>query len=135
MWALPTSRIKSTERVFVRDSNSLLWLLVRFFFFLRTPLFMFIFVTNLLFHPGESGLGKSTLINTLFNTTLYPPKEPLPPAAERPKTVAIESIGAGQFSLRDSWTVYVIFVGKTLYRYRGKRRSSSSYRCRYPWVW
>jgi len=44
---------------------------------------------------GESGLGKSTLVNTLFNTTLYPPKEPLPPAAERPKTVAIESIGAG----------------------------------------
>ncbi|KAG9222712.1 hypothetical protein CCMSSC00406_0004626 [Pleurotus cornucopiae] len=43
---------------------------------------------------GESGLGKSTLINTLFNTTLYPPKEPLPPAADRPKTVAIESIGA-----------------------------------------
>lgn len=46
---------------------------------------------------GESGLGKSTLINTLFNTTLYPPKEPLPPAAERPKTVAIESIGAGTY--------------------------------------
>jgi len=44
---------------------------------------------------GESGLGKSTLINTLFNTTLYPPKEPLPPTADRPKTVAIESIGAG----------------------------------------
>ncbi|KIY65147.1 Septin [Cylindrobasidium torrendii FP15055 ss-10] len=43
---------------------------------------------------GESGLGKSTLVNTLFNTTLYPAKEPLPPSAERPKTVAIESIGA-----------------------------------------
>ncbi|KAF9646122.1 septin AspB [Thelephora ganbajun] len=43
---------------------------------------------------GESGLGKSTLINTLFNTKLYQPKEPLPPSAERPKTVAIESISA-----------------------------------------
>ncbi|PWN54147.1 putative cell division control protein CDC3 [Violaceomyces palustris] len=43
---------------------------------------------------GESGLGKSTLINTLFNTTLYPRKEPLPPHQERPKTVAIESISA-----------------------------------------
>ncbi|KAH9947143.1 septin AspB [Amylocystis lapponica] len=43
---------------------------------------------------GESGLGKSTLINTLFNTTLYPGKEALPPSAERPQTVAIESISA-----------------------------------------
>lgn len=43
---------------------------------------------------GESGLGKSTLINTLFNTTLYAEKEPLPPSAERPSTVAIESISA-----------------------------------------
>ena len=44
---------------------------------------------------GANGAGKSTLINTLFNTTLYPPKEIPPPSAERPKTVAIESIGAG----------------------------------------
>ncbi|CEH17779.1 probable cell division control protein cdc3 [Ceraceosorus bombacis] len=43
---------------------------------------------------GESGLGKSTLINTLFNTRLYPRKEIPPPHAERPKTVAIESISA-----------------------------------------
>ncbi|KDQ20658.1 hypothetical protein BOTBODRAFT_26671 [Botryobasidium botryosum FD-172 SS1] len=43
---------------------------------------------------GESGLGKSTLINTLFNTKLYPKKEPLPPSADRPQTVAIESISA-----------------------------------------
>jgi septin 7 len=43
---------------------------------------------------GESGLGKSTLINTLFNTTLYPPHVPTPPSSERAKTVAIESIGA-----------------------------------------
>jgi len=50
-----------------------------------------------LFCIGESGLGKSTLINTLFNTTLYPGKEPLPPSAERPQTVSIESISAGVF--------------------------------------
>ncbi|KDN45453.1 putative cell division control protein CDC3 [Tilletiaria anomala UBC 951] len=43
---------------------------------------------------GESGLGKSTLINTLFNTTLYPRKEVPPPQAERHRTVAIESISA-----------------------------------------
>ncbi|KAB5592629.1 Cell division control protein 3 [Ceratobasidium theobromae] len=43
---------------------------------------------------GESGLGKSTLVNTLFNTTLYPPKEYLHPSAERSKTVSIESISA-----------------------------------------
>ncbi|KAF8527875.1 cell division control/GTP binding protein [Hysterangium stoloniferum] len=43
---------------------------------------------------GESGLGKSTLINTLFNTTLYPRKEALPPIAERPQTVSIQSISA-----------------------------------------
>ena len=48
---------------------------------------------------GESGLGKSTLINTLFNTTLYAPKEILAPSAERPKTVAIQSISAGQYTL------------------------------------
>lgn len=44
---------------------------------------------------GESGLGKSTLINTLFNTTLYPRKQVPPPHQERPKTVAIESISSG----------------------------------------
>lgn len=43
---------------------------------------------------GESGLGKSTLINTLFNTELYLEEEPLPPSAERPNTVKIESISA-----------------------------------------
>lgn len=48
-------------------------------------------------HQGESGLGKSTLINTLFNTTLYPRKEVAPPHQERPRTVAIESISAGTY--------------------------------------
>ncbi|KAL5340338.1 Septin-domain-containing protein [Aspergillus crustosus] len=44
---------------------------------------------------GESGLGKSTLVNTLFNTSLYPPKEPTGPSHDIiPKTVAIQSISA-----------------------------------------
>jgi len=44
---------------------------------------------------GESGLGKSTLINTLFNTSLYPPRESKPPSLDIiPKTVSIQSISA-----------------------------------------
>ncbi|KAK3066054.1 hypothetical protein LTS18_002077, partial [Coniosporium uncinatum] len=44
---------------------------------------------------GESGLGKSTLVNTLFNTSLYPPREAKQPSLDIiPKTVAIQSISA-----------------------------------------
>ncbi|WPG97895.1 Hypothetical protein R9X50_00067700 [Acrodontium crateriforme] len=44
---------------------------------------------------GESGLGKSTLVNTLFNTSLYPPKERKQPSLDfSPKTVGIQSISA-----------------------------------------
>lgn len=44
---------------------------------------------------GESGLGKSTLVNTLFNTSLYPPKESKQPSLDfAPKTVSISSISA-----------------------------------------
>ncbi|KAJ9236725.1 hypothetical protein DTO169E5_5495 [Paecilomyces variotii] len=44
---------------------------------------------------GESGLGKSTLVNTLFNTSLYPPKERAGPSHDIvPKTVSIQSISA-----------------------------------------
>ncbi|ORY84596.1 Septin [Neocallimastix californiae] len=43
---------------------------------------------------GESGLGKSTLINTLFNTSIYPNKEPKEPTNETPKTVEIQTITA-----------------------------------------
>ncbi|KAL1920835.1 uncharacterized protein VTP21DRAFT_11470 [Calcarisporiella thermophila] len=43
---------------------------------------------------GESGLGKSTLVNTLFNANLYPPKGEVDLSAEIPKTVQIQSISA-----------------------------------------
>ena len=44
---------------------------------------------------GESGLGKSTLVNTLFNTSLYPPKERKGPSLDiLPRTVSIQSISA-----------------------------------------
>ncbi|KAI8905528.1 Septin-domain-containing protein, partial [Gorgonomyces haynaldii] len=43
---------------------------------------------------GESGLGKSTLINSLFNTNLYPPKDSKEPTPETPKTVEIQAISA-----------------------------------------
>jgi septin 7 len=43
---------------------------------------------------GESGLGKSTLINTLFNTRLYPGKLNDQVPVESPKTVEIQSITA-----------------------------------------
>lgn len=39
-------------------------------------------------------MGKSTLVNTLFNTSLYPPKEDAVPSSETPKTVEIQAISA-----------------------------------------
>lgn len=41
---------------------------------------------------GESGLGKSTLVNTLFNRGLYDAKEPKDPAVETAKTVEINTV-------------------------------------------
>ena len=47
------------------------------------------------FRSGESGLGKSTLVNTLFNTSLYPPKENKQPSLDFAlKTVSVQSISA-----------------------------------------
>ncbi|RKP21059.1 hypothetical protein ROZALSC1DRAFT_27499 [Rozella allomycis CSF55] len=41
---------------------------------------------------GESGLGKSTMVNTLFNSYIYPAKEEKEPSHETPKTVEIQSV-------------------------------------------
>ncbi|KAF7317607.1 Septin-type G domain-containing protein [Mycena kentingensis (nom. inval.)] len=43
---------------------------------------------------GESGLGKSTLINTLFDSSICPRREHLHPSEERPKTISIDNIQA-----------------------------------------
>lgn len=43
---------------------------------------------------GESGLGKSTLVNTLFNTAIYPTKEAKELTNETPKTIDIQTITA-----------------------------------------
>jgi len=82
----PIYPINGTERVSAKDSTSTLWLLVRTYVLL---------LLRVLTDIGESGLGKSTLVNTLFNTSLYPPKERKPPSLDiSPKTVSIQSISA-----------------------------------------
>lgn len=43
---------------------------------------------------GESGLGKSTLVNTLFETSLYQPKTLPELGSESASTVGIENISA-----------------------------------------
>lgn len=42
-------------------------------------------------NTGESGLGKSTLVNTLFGTSLYPKKVPAEPTEDTPRTIDIQS--------------------------------------------
>lgn len=50
-----------------------------------------------LLSPGQSGLGKSTLINTLFKSKISR-KSVQPTSEERiPKTIEIKSITHGQF--------------------------------------
>jgi septin 7 len=43
---------------------------------------------------GESGLGKSTMINTIFNCKLYPEKQDQELTVETPKTINIQAITA-----------------------------------------
>ncbi|CAG8614378.1 32235_t:CDS:10 [Gigaspora margarita] len=54
---------------------------------------------------GESGLGKSTLVNTLFGTTLYPNKGETEPSDETPKTVEIQSLNIEENGVKLRLTV------------------------------
>lgn len=104
MWVLQTCPTKSTASQSRKASNSLAWLLVccciqgdrkregrgRIPFSSNVWLGWLAF----LFFQGESGLGKSTLVNTLFNTQLYPPKENVELTHEVPQTVEIQSTTA-----------------------------------------
>lgn len=84
----PTFQTNGTARVFGKDLTSMSWLLVRRRFILQSS-------SAYIFSLGESGLGKSTLVNTLFNTSLYPPKDRKGPSLDIiPKTVSIQSISA-----------------------------------------
>lgn len=86
---LPTYQTSGTAKAFARASILMLWLLVcdSYLKLCNSDILTIIL--------GESGLGKSTLVNTLFNTSLYPPKERKGPSLDIiPKTVSIQSISA-----------------------------------------
>ena len=84
-----TYQISGTAKAFARASILMLWSLV-------CDSYKRLYSSNILtIILGESGLGKSTLVNTLFNTSLYPPKERKGPSLDIiPKTVSIQSISA-----------------------------------------
>lgn len=84
-----TYQISGTAKACARASTLMSWSLVcDIYWILYNPDILLIIL-------GESGLGKSTLVNTLFNTSLYPPKERKGPSLDIiPKTVSIQSISA-----------------------------------------
>lgn len=87
MLGLLICQTNGTARVCARVSTSTSWLLVRVNIATACT-------SILILSTGESGLGKSTLVNTLFNTSLYPPKERKPPSLDISKTVSVQSISA-----------------------------------------
>lgn len=85
MLVSPIFLTKSTASLSRKVSNSLAWLLVSVSFSTSDIIWRWMII-------GESGLGKSTLVNTLFNSQLYPPKQNVEPSHETPQTVEIQSI-------------------------------------------
>lgn len=61
---------------------------------------------------GESGLGKSTLMNTLFNTCIYPGKENTEITSDTIKTIDLQSVSAGINKINS--------IQSLNHRYRGK---------------
>jgi septin family protein len=82
---------------------------------------------------GESGLGKSTLINTLFETKLYQPKVVPEPGTDRGKTVQIESISAGELRLT-AMHYGPVWTRVLTRRYRGERDEVEAHRRRHARV-
>jgi len=80
MWDLPISLIRSIGKLWRRDSISPLWLLVRLFLL---KVFMILGKFGSFFKiyfvcAGECGLGKSTLVNSMFLADIYSPEHPGP---------------------------------------------------------
>ena len=44
---------------------------------------------------GESGLGKSTLVNSLFNSTLFPPRKEVAPSETGPNRLEVKAMTGG----------------------------------------
>ena len=111
LWASTIYPSSSIARLLKRGFNSLLWLSVSTNVIAIVPSCLY---SSLECFIGESGLGKSTLVNTLFGTILYPLKEAREPSPDTPKTVEVQSISAGEFQPLVAFIV--IFSLMTMHR-------------------
>lgn len=88
---LPTCPIKSIGNQLKPAFNLLAWLSVKYKKRCKLNCNL---LKKISIYVGESGLGKSTLVNTLFNTQLYPPKEIAELSSQVTQTVEIKSTTA-----------------------------------------
>lgn len=90
---------------------------------------------------GESGLGKSTLINTLFENKLFDLEQRAnnaapPPGTDRGRTVGIESLSSGEMHLKtDDDTRTLAEPTDECFRYRGKWSAIATDGRRHSWIW